>query len=327
MSTRFLARRDDRMRMTFSGAGAKAAVGGLVTNDVVALTPGHGQRAAALTVKGRVIAVVRVFDRGDDLLVDSEARSGVGFVSMIKKFVNPRLAKYTVITDSTGCLGVYGDTAASALADACAASMGAALSLEASALESLGAHAVITIGAGESTLTIVRSADFALPGFDVIGTRAAIDALERALIAAGWSLADDAALQASRIEAGLPAWGVELNDETLAQEAALDALGAISFSKGCYTGQEVVARIHFRGHVNRLLRRLTSSTPLPVGALVYDEAGAEVGDVRSTAVSATRGALAIAMIRREVAVGSRVSVRAEGAGTESTLSATIEALA
>lgn len=143
MSTRFLARRDDRMRMTFSGAGAKAAVGGLVTNDVVALTPGHGQRAAALTVKGRVIAVVRVFDRGDDLLVDSEARSGVGFVSMIKKFVNPRLAKYTVITDSTGCLGVYGDTAASALADACAASMGAALSLEASALESLGAHAVI----------------------------------------------------------------------------------------------------------------------------------------------------------------------------------------
>ena len=113
MSTRFLARRDDRMRMTFSGAGAKAAVGGLVTNDVVALAPGHGQRAAALTVKGRVIAVVRVFDRGDDLLIDSEARSGDGFVSMIKKFVNPRLAKYTVITESTGCLGVYGDRAAS----------------------------------------------------------------------------------------------------------------------------------------------------------------------------------------------------------------------
>ena len=327
MSGRFLARRDDRMRMTFSGAGAKAAVGGLVTNDVVALTPGHGQRAAALTVKGRVIAVVRVFDRGDDLLIDSEARSGDGFVSMIKKFVNPRLAKYTVITDSTGCLGVYGDHAASALAVACAASIGAGLAVDANALESLGAHAVITVGAGESKMTIVRSADFAVPGFDVIGPRAEIDALERALVSAGWSLADDAALQASRIEAGLPAWGVEMNDESLAQEAALDALGAISFSKGCYTGQEVVARIHFRGHVNRLLRRLTSATSLPVGALVYDESGAEVGDVRSTAVSASRGALAIAMIRREVAVGSRVSVRAEGAGTDSMQSAVIEALA
>lgn len=325
MSTRFLARRDDRMRMTFSGAGAKAAVGGLVTNDVVALTPGQGQRAAALTVKGRVIAVVRVFDRGDDLLVDSEARSGEGFVSMIKKFVNPRLAKYTVITEATGCLGVYGDGAASALATACAT--GAALPLDVTALESLGAHAVLTVGAGESALTVVRSADFALPGFDVIGARAAIDALETALVSAGWSRADDAALQASRIEAGLPAWGVEMNDETIAQEAVLDALGAISFSKGCYTGQEVVARIHFRGHVNRLLRRLTSSASLPVGALVYDESGTEVGDVRSSAVSATRGALSIAMVRREVAVGSRVSVRVEGAASESAQSAMVEALA
>lgn len=325
MSTRFLARRDDRMRMTFSGAGAKAAVGGLVTNDVVALTPGHGQRAAALTVKGRVIAVVRVFDRGDDLLVDSEARSGDGFVSMIKKFVNPRLAKYSVITEQTGCVGVYGDGAASALAAVCAASGDGALPLDASALASLGAHAVVTFGASGSALTIVRSADFALPGFDVIGTRERVDALESALVAAGWSRADDATLQASRIEAGLPAWGVEMNDETLAQEAALDALGAISFSKGCYTGQEVVARIHFRGHVNRLLRRLTSSTPLPVGALVFDEAGAEVGDVRSSAMSAARGALAIAMVRREIAVGSKVSVRAEGA--DSTQTAVLEALA
>jgi folate-binding protein YgfZ len=267
-----------------------------VSNDVVALTPGHGQRAAALTVKGRVIAVVRVFDRGDDLLVDSEARSGDGFVSMIKKFVNPRLAKYTVVTESTGCLGVYGDGAASALAAACGTGTG--LAVDANALELLGAHAVITVGASDVALTIVRSADFALPGFDVIGARAMIDAVEAALVAAGWSRADEATLQASRIEAGLPAWGVEMNDETLAQEAALDALGAISFSKGCYTGQEVVARIHFRGHVNRLLRRLTSATTLPVGALVYDEAGAEVGDVRSSALSATRGALAIAMIRR-----------------------------
>lgn len=324
-----MARRDDRMRMTFSGAGAKAAVGGLVTNDVVALTPGHGQRAAALTVKGRVIAVVRVFDRADDLLIDSEARSGDGFVAMIKKFVNPRLAKYTVITEQTGCLGVYGDGAASAIVTACAGieSADTTLLIDASALTSLGAHALVTVGVGDSSLTIVHSVDFALPGFDVMGPRAQIDALQSVLIANGWPLADDASLEASRIEAGLPAWGVEMNDETLAQEAALDALGAISFSKGCYTGQEVVARIHFRGHVNRLLRRLTSSTSLPVGALVYDEAGAEVGDVRSTAVSATRGPLAIAMIRREVAVGSRVSVRAVDVGMSAHQSAVVEALA
>src|SRR5690606_14913390 len=113
----------------------------------------------------------------------------------------------------------------------------------------------------------------------------------------------------ARIEAGIPEWGVEMDDETIPQEANPDTLGAISFSKGCYTGQEVVARIHFRGHVNRHLRRLHSDVALTPGAVIEDADGKEVGTVRSSVQSPRQGALAIGMVRREVQPGSDVFVR------------------
>ena len=293
-SVRFLADRDDRLRMVFRGPQAKAVLGGLLSNDVTHLTPGEMQRAAALTAKGRVLALCRVVDRGDDLLLDTEAASAEGFVAMIRKYVNPRLAAYAVVTGETACLGVHGADAEAAVRDARTAG-----------------------------LTVLPSAELATPGWDVIGPREAIARLRPALEAAGWAAADAATLEAERIEGGVPRWGVDMTDETIAQEAGLDALDAISFAKGCYTGQEVVARIHFRGHVNRLLRRLRSDEPLAVGATVRDAAGAEVGAVRSTAVHARRGPVALAMVRREVAIGDTVTVeRPDGTPT----AATVEAL-
>jgi folate-binding protein YgfZ len=99
-----------------------------------------------------------------------------------------------------------------------------------------------------------------------------------------------------------------MDENTLAQEATLEALGAISFTKGCYTGQETVARVHFRGHVNRTLRGLTSVAPLERGAPLLTADGAAVGDVRSAVLSPRLGHIAIAMIRREAADGSTVRV-------------------
>ena len=112
----------------------------------------------------------------------------------------------------------------------------------------------------------------------------------------------------ARVEGGRPAFGIDMDENTLPQEANLDTLGAISFEKGCYTGQETVARIHFRGHVNKNLRALFGSAPLPQGAAVLDESGKTVGDVRSTVVSPRLGPIAIAMVRREVADGQQVIV-------------------
>ncbi len=313
----FAVERSDRLRMTFAGAQAKASLGGLVTNDVAALTAGAGQRAAALTPKGRVIALCRVLDRGDDLLVDCDASAGEGFVAMIRKFVNPRLAKYTDVTATTGCIGVHGGEAASVVAEALAAGPTAH-----AAIVALAPHHGARFGDGDAAAWVVRSDDLATPGFDVIARGARIDAVRDALRAKGIAFLEGDALLAERIEGGVPAWGVEIDGETIPQEAELDKLGAISFSKGCYTGQEVVARIHFRGHVNRHLRRLESDAPLARGARVLDASGAEVGDVRSAVVSPTRGPLAIAMVRREVEPGASVTVQ----GDATTVAARVRAL-
>ena len=325
MSTAFMVERGDRMRMTFSGEQAKEALGGLVTNDVIKLRPGTGHRAAALSPKGRVIALCRVFDRGPDILVDCDAAAGEGFIAMIRKFVNPRLAKYVVISETTDCVGVHGGDASTVLARALSeageeeerADTVAETLLDesgpplATRLGALRAFEGFAVGEAEARCYVVRSADLSVAGFEVFGARARVAEMRAALVAAGTRAASPDEVKVLRVEAGIPEWGTEMDLETIPQEAVLDDLGAIAFDKGCYTGQEIVARIHFRGHVNRMLRLLTSATPLMVGARVIDVAGTDVGEVRTSVVSATRGALAIAMVRREVELGSEVTVRAE----------------
>ena len=298
--------RTARMRMSFTGDKARESLGGLLTNDVASLTKGRGMRAAALTPKGRVIALLRVMDRGDDVLVDCDAAAGAGFTEMIRKYVNPRLARHTEISAATACIGVYGPKSAETLANI--------LPVETDSLTSLVPHHSLTLGEGEAAMTIVRSADYGVVGFDCIAAPARIAQLDEALGALGIARADDTVATIARVEAGIPQWGVEMDLETIPQEANLDRPGidAISFNKGCYTGQEVVVRIHFRGHVNRHLRRLTSSEPLPAGAPVFDAEGKEVGSVRSSVVSPTRGPIAVAMLRREIAPASDVVIRTDG---------------
>lgn len=299
--------------MTFTGEKAKESLGGLVTNDVVALTPGHGHRAAALTAKGRVIALVRVFDRGTDLLLDCEPESAEGFVSMIRKYVNPRTAKFAVVTETTACIGVHGMEAASALAPL--------VGMDVSAISSLPPLGIVT--SPDGSFDVIRSTELSVPGFDVVGSRDAIATLRSALGQAGVHEIADADAEVARVELGLPRFGVDMDAETIPQEANLDTLGAISFTKGCYTGQEVVARIHFRGHVNKHLRFLNTPEPLTRGAVVLDATGKEVGDVRSAVVSPKRGPLSLAMVRREVEPGSEVQVR-DG---DRTITARVEAIA
>lgn len=299
--TAFLVDRSSRLRLVFSGEKAKESLGGLVTNDVMALAAGQGQRAVALTPKGRVIAMVRVFDRGSELLVDCEPESAESFMAMIRKFVNPRTAKYTLISDSSACLAVHGPQSAKLLAPL--------LQLDHAALDALP-----TLGfwrSEDGRVEVIRSDELSVGGFEIVASPERIAALRAELEAQGIHEADATQVEMLRIERGLPRFGLEMDAETIPQEANLDVLGAISFTKGCYTGQEVVARIHFRGRVNRHLRWLRSEAPLPLGAVILDAEGKEVGDVRSSTVSAERGPLAIAMVRREVALGSDVRVRSD----------------
>jgi folate-binding protein YgfZ len=120
--------------------------------------------------------------------------------------------------------------------------------------------------------------------------------------------ATEEALDIARIEAGRPVIGRDMDENTLAQEVDMDRLGAISYNKGCYTGQETVARVHFRGHVNRRLRGLRfTSDPVSSGTELHDSEGKVIGTVRSAARSPRLGAIALALVRRELEPGDTVT--------------------
>lgn len=297
--------RSDRGRWRFTGLKAAETLTGLVTNDVLALQPGDGLYAAALTAKGKIVADLRILRDGDDYLADTGPAAAAGWRAMTRKFVNPRIAPFSETTEQTRDVGVFGRRSAELLSRL--------FEGEGRAFDQLRSHAHIRIAfetAGDAI--VIRAVELGeIPGFDIVASPATADAISARLIQLGAVPGSREAFEVARIEAGFPEWGTDMSEDTLAQEANLDRLGAISYSKGCYVGQEVVARIHFRGHVNKMLRRVTfkgQHVP-PPGAELVDAEGKVVGDVRSAALSPRSGGVGIAMLRREIGAGARLTAR------------------
>jgi len=298
--------RSDRVRIRFGGPRAAEIVTGLVTNDVLSLQAGHGQYAAALTPKGKIAADIRIFADQDGLLTDTSARAAQNWRDIVTKYVNPRIAPYRDVTAETRDIGVYGPKARHLVAGATHA--------DPVALGGLHPYAHISAGVDGARMLIVRVAEIEAEGYEIILPAAQERVIREKLLSHGATPAGLGACEIARIEAGRPEWGIDIDDATIPQEANFDSLGAISYTKGCYTGQETVARVHFRGHVNRYLRKLhfVSATIPPANAELINDAGEVVGDVRSVAMSPRHGGVAIAMVRREVAPGATLHARWEG---------------
>ncbi|HJQ19731.1 MAG TPA: hypothetical protein VJ867_05220 [Gemmatimonadaceae bacterium] len=295
--------RSHRHRMRFAGDKAADALNGLLTNDVTALHAGSGAYAAALTPKGKVAADVRVLRLETDILVDAPARARDGWVSIVRKYVNPRLAKYTDASDTMRSIGVFGAQARYVVEEM------TGVGHSALALMLPYAHVMVQRSGGDAI--VMRSPELGVEGFELFVASDAADEWWELAVRAHATPAGLSAWEVARVEAGRPEWGVDMDDSTLAQEANLEELGAVSYTKGCYTGQEVVARVHFRGHVNRSLRGLRGSgtTTPPTKATLFDLEGKIVGDVRSAVTSPRLGAIALGMVRREIENGTPLWAR------------------
>jgi tRNA-modifying protein YgfZ len=298
--------RSHRTRMTFGGDRRLDTLTGLVTNDVGALTPGSGQYAAALTPRGKIIADVRIVARSSDLLVDVPTRAAAGWTTMVRKYVNPRSTRYTDVSDALADIGVFGVRAREIVAPL--------VGLTSEALAALGPYANVATTIDGHPVLVVRAPDLGVEGYELILPAEARAMVWQRAVEGGAVPAGLDAWEIARIEAGRPEWGIDIDDATIPQEANLDDLHAISYTKGCYTGQETVARVHFRGHVNRHLRGLTypGTAPIPRGAQLMDDADKPVGDVRSSGISPRLGGIAMVMVRREVEPGAAIRVRWEG---------------
>ena len=280
-----------------SGRGSVAVTGpdaadllhGLVTNEVRALRPGSGAHAALLTPKGRIRAELVVLRTAEEeLLLDCEPALASPLVAILSGYVPFSRSTLEDRTASTGVLHVEGPSAEAILSAAgIALPPGAPWSHVATDAAGVPVRAVRLSRAGES-------------GFDLRSGRPDVGRLLDLLARHGARPTAPQVLEEGRIEAGIPRWGAELDETVLPNEAWLERT-AISYSKGCYLGQETVARLRTYGHVNRHLVALL--LPLGSGAAPGDvvRAGGEaIGTVTSAVDSARRGhRVALAYVKRE----------------------------
>ena len=295
--------RSDRTRMRISGPKAAELVTGMVTSDVSALVPGEGQYAAALTPKGKIVADLRIFALDGSLLIDTSAAAAPGWKEMVRKYINPRLAPYHDVTSELCDFGVFGRSARSVVSRV--------LDVDDKDLAALPPYGHFGRPFADVNVIVARVPEIDLDGFEIFIPASAVGALKGKFHSAGVVNGGNDTWEIARIESGRPLWGVDMDESTLPQEANFDELGAISYTKGCYIGQETVARVHFRGHVNRFLRRLrfvTRPAP-PKGAELVDETGKVIGEICSAALSPRFGGVALGMVRREILPGTTLQAR------------------
>jgi tRNA-modifying protein YgfZ len=298
--------RSDRMRVRIAGPKAAELVTGMVTNDVSSLVAGEGQYAAALTPKGKIVADLRIFALDEALLIDTSAAAAAGWKEMVRKYINPRVAPYHDVTSELSDIGVFGRSSRSIVSRA--------TGIDDRELSALAPYSHITAPLDDITITVARVPEMDLDGFELFVPSESVGMLKNKLHSGGVLPGSQETWEIARVESGRPKWGVDMDDSTLPQEANFDELGAISYTKGCYIGQETVARVHFRGHVNRFLRKLRFVTrpPPPTGAELVDESGKVIGDIRSVALSPRFGGVALGMVRREILPGTTLQARWPG---------------
>ncbi len=278
-------------RLEIGGADRLPWLQGLLTNDMAALAPGQGCYAAFLTAQGRMIADLRLLAREESLWADVPAQAKETLLERLDMFVIAEDVTLRDITGEIARIGVHGPVAAGVVAAALVPA-GEHRAACVSALEALGSHAHLERPWHGVPVLVAAQRDFGVPGFDVYVAAARRDALVAALAAAGAMPTDEEALEPLRLEAARPKFGADLDESTIPLEAGL-AREAISFTKGCYVGQEIIVRMRDRGQgrVAKQLMRLWPAAPdagpwpaFAAGDVLVSE-GREVGRVTSAAWS------------------------------------------
>ncbi len=277
--------RSEHGKLALVGPEAAALLNGQISNDVEALDPGEGCYAALLTNKGKMLGDLRVLRLGPpaaELLLITERAALQALFDQLRRAAIGWQAELHKRTLQQGLLSLIGPRA----------------------------RAV----AGVEDLPMVEHANRCarIAGRDVgaIATDVGVDvvcaaddtaAVARALVVTGAVAVDEQAAEIVRVEHGRPRYGVDLDATTIPQEAGLNER-AVSFTKGCYVGQETVARLHWRGKPNRHLCGLSLSAPAATGTPLF--AGErEVGRLGSVVVSPRHGPIALAIVRREASAG------------------------
>lgn len=287
--------RGSRGLLIVAGAEAAEYLQGQLTNDVEALGAGEGVYAALLDRKGHMQADMRVLRPGEGpaLWLDLEPE---GLEAARRHLHMYKIGREVEVHDVGGrhaLLSLIGPRA-----------------VEVAGTSVLPEHACEETTIGGARCIAVGTA----AGIDLFVPAAEQAQVRETLLAAGAAEVSPEAAEILRIESGQPRFGAEMGPETMPAEAGI-VEQAVSFTKGCYIGQETVARLHYKGKPNRHLRGLRFSAPAQAGeALRLGEK--EVGTVGSAAVSPALGPIGLAILRREAEPGATVAVGEDGVTAE-----------
>ncbi|HEY0316726.1 MAG TPA: glycine cleavage T C-terminal barrel domain-containing protein [Solirubrobacterales bacterium] len=282
--------RSGRGVLLVSGPDGAEYLQGQLTNDVEALEPGEGLYAALLDRKGHMQGDLRVLrTKPDEILLDTEAEALPAVLRHLKMYSVGRDVAVSDVSRERAILSLIGPR-----------------SVEVAGTAALPEHACEETSVGTVACLAVGTRD----GIDLIAAAADAERLTEVLRGAGAVAVSPQAAELIRIEAGVPRFGAEMGTETMPAEAGI-VEEAVSFTKGCYIGQETVARLHYKGKPNRHLRGLRLSAPAAAGAAVR-LGEKEVGRLGSAAVSPAFGPIGLAILRREAEPGAEVVVGEDG---------------
>jgi folate-binding protein YgfZ len=297
--------RSDRGRIVVSGADRASYLQGLLTNDIVALAAGQGCYAAYLTAQGRMIADLHVYELGDVILLTMAGDVKDAVMAKLDQFIFGEDVQLGDVTGTFGQIAVVGPEAARAVARVITG-------VEADALGGLPEHGNARAQWAGGAAIVARVTDTGEPGFDLFVEQPRTAELTAALSAIDVAPIDTATAEAIRIESGVALFHRDMDEETIPLEAGIESR-AISFTKGCYVGQEVVIRVLHRGH-GRVARKLVGLTfdgsQVPAPGAKIRAGDREIGEVTSSTVSpALQRPIALGYVHRDfVEPGSKVSV-------------------
>jgi len=300
--------RSDAGKVAVAGTDRLGYLHAMFTQDILALQAGAGCYAAYLTPQGRMISDMRVLELGDMLLLDLPASRVSAVIEKLDQFIFSEDVRLGDLTEAFAKLTVAGPRAAEVVGRVVGETGGGA-GLDLQGWPEFRNRRVEWRG---DTVVVAASADLGLTGFDLYSEQPRLQALAGALVEAGAVPSDAATAEVLRVEAGLPAFGKDMDGDTIPLEAGIEGR-AVSFSKGCYPGQEVIIRVVHRGR-GRVARRLTGllldGPAVPSRDDVVRAGDRDAGRVTSAVLSPALGRpIAIAMVHRDfLEPGSELTV-------------------
>jgi glycine cleavage system T protein len=295
-----------RSLLRFKGSDRTSFLQGMVSNDVRALTPGAGIQAAILDVNGKILADLRVFCGEDFFLIDLWEFRRAEILEHLRHYLVAEDVEIDDLAGRYGILSLQGPKARSLL--------DRILSSQELPSRMHGHHTVLI---ENREVRVARSAHTGEDGVDLFLDVGDLPRVVSRIEEAGQSLplrwVGVQALDILRLEAGIPRYGVDMDENNLLLETGLDH--AVSFHKGCYLGQEVIERIHSRGHVNKKLAGLILEGEAPAlrgDPICFD--GKEIGKITSSRLSpAVKRPIALGYVHRDyLAAGIQVSIQHDG---------------